>query len=110
MKKSIVDETKVLGQNIKRLRQSKGLTQAELGLKVGLTKDTISKFELAKTNITVRQLLLIRRELGVGIDELFLEDPTERYLKLVLSEKNIEALDRLLARVEKSGLFKIIRR
>ena len=110
MKKSIMDEAKVLGRNLKRTRQAQGLTQKELGRKVGLTGDSISKIERSGQNIGVRHLVLISRELAVGIDELFMEDPATIYLKLVLSEKNLRTLDMITARLKKMGLFKIVRR
>ena len=105
-----MDDLRILGRNIKRSRRSKGMTQKELGLKVGLAKDSISKVELAKQNIGIKQLVLIRKELGVGIDELLMEDPTAIYLKLVLSERNLKTLDMITARLKKLGLFKIVRR
>jgi len=67
-----IKEVLVLAQNLKRHRQSKGLTQKELGLKVGLTKDTISMLELGKQeNIGLKYLIMIRRELGIGMEKLF---------------------------------------
>jgi len=66
---------KTLAFNLKRLRQFKGLTQEELAKKVGLTKDTISKIELGKQeNVGFKYLISICKELGIGIEELFIKN------------------------------------
>jgi len=101
-----VDEIRIIGMNIRRYRQWKGWTQADLGLKVGLTKDTISKVELGKQNLNMRQLVSIQRELGVSPVELYLEDPEAVYLKLAFSGKDLERIDRITARLERLGILK----
>jgi len=89
-------DLKILGRNVKRSRQLKGLTQEELAKKVGLTKDTISKIERAKQeNIGMRYLILIQEELDIAMEELFMVDPEARIIKLVISDKNFENLERL---------------
>ncbi|MBA7710754.1 hypothetical protein ES703_119700 [subsurface metagenome] len=53
-------DLKILGRNIRRWRQFRGLTQQELAAQVGLGKDTISRVELAKQrNIGSNYLLRI---------------------------------------------------
>jgi transcriptional regulator with XRE-family HTH domain len=66
-----MDERKVLGKNLKRGRSSKGLSQKELGIKVGLRGETISNIELAKQgNIGLKYLILICREPGTDISSI----------------------------------------
>ena len=52
-------DTYITGSTIKTLREAKGLTQAELADKVGVTSKAVSKWETAKglPNITLIQLL-----------------------------------------------------
>ena len=72
----------IFGKNLQRWRQFRGLTQEELAVKVKLTKDTISKVELAKQhNIGLTYIILICQELDVKIEELFIKDPKFKYKK-----------------------------
>jgi len=67
--------TETFANNLKRLRQYRGLTQEELAKKVGLTKDTISKIELGKQeNVGFKYLISICRELDIRIEELFIKN------------------------------------
>ena len=94
------EEKDVLAQNLKRHRQSKGLTQKELGLKVGLTKDTISRLELAKQeNVGLKYIALICQELDISMEELFIKDFTYVPFKLVISDENFETLKALLKQI-----------
>lgn len=89
-------ETEILGKNIRRYRQFKGLTQTDLAKKVGLDKDAISKIELGeRKNPGLKHLILIHRELDVSMEELFMEDPTTKFIKLVLSDQNIQSIERI---------------
>lgn len=95
-------EALVLAQNLKRQRQFKGLTQKELGLKVGLTKDTISKIELGKQeNIGMKYMYLICKELDISMEKLFIKDFRYIPLELVISDENIGTMRALL----KQALF-----
>jgi len=94
-----MSERAILEKNIKRYRKFKGLTQGELAKKVGLTKDTISKIELGKQeNLGMKYLILIQEELDVTMGELFTENPEEKVIKFVISDKNFESLEKLLGR------------
>ena len=54
-----------IGDRIRKLRESKGLTQDELGRKIGTTKQTIFKYETGKIgNIPYSRLLDIATALG----------------------------------------------
>ena len=91
-------ETEILGRNIKRFRQFKGLTQGDLAKKIGLTKDTICKIELGEQkNPGLKYLIAIHKELGVSMEELFMEDPGEKVIKLLISDENVRSLKPLLA-------------
>jgi transcriptional regulator with XRE-family HTH domain len=62
---------KKLGDNIKSIRESKLMTQSELGFHCDLEKSTVSKFELGKGNPTFRTLLKIAKALDVSLTTLF---------------------------------------
>ena len=88
-----MDEREILAKNLKRYRSSKGLSQEKLGKKVGLRGETISNIELAKQrSIGLRYLVLISRELNIGLEELFIKNPDSIPIKLVISDENVQAL------------------
>ena len=95
-----MEKRKILGENIRRYRQFKGLKQEDLAKKVGLTNYTISNIELGKQpNVGLKYLILIHKELGVGMVELFMEDPEARFIKLVISDENVQSLKPLFAEI-----------
>ena len=88
-----MDEREVLAKNLKRYRSSKGLSQKELGIKVGMRAETISNIELVKQrNIGLKYLILICRELDIGVEELFLKNPDSVAFKLVISDENVQVI------------------
>ncbi|GGD29542.1 transcriptional regulator [Pontibacillus salipaludis] len=62
--------------NVKRLRLEKGdLSQTQLAKQVGVTRQTMNLIESEKYNPSIKICLLICRELGASLDQLFwLED------------------------------------
>ena len=53
-----------LGDNISKLRKKKGLSQEELGERIGVTRQTISNWELGETGPNPDQLKLLSKELS----------------------------------------------
>ena len=64
----------MLGENILKLRKSKGLSQEQLGEKVQVTRQTISNWELGETSPNPEQLKLLSKALNISIDELLEND------------------------------------
>ena len=60
-----------IGENIARLRKEKGLTQAELGEKLGVSNQAVSKWESGMTMPDVMLLPDLADIFGIYIDELF---------------------------------------
>jgi transcriptional regulator with XRE-family HTH domain len=54
-----------LGQNIKKLRLEKGISQEELALQAGLHRNYIGAVERGENNISVLKLVKITKVLGV---------------------------------------------
>ena len=97
-----MDELKTLGKNIRRLRRSADLTQSELGLKIDLSKDTLSKLELGKQeNIGMKHLILICRELGADMEQLFVKDAKSFSINITLSDGNARAIGEIVEQVKK---------
>lgn len=60
-----------LGNNIKQLRIKSGLTQEQLASRIGVSAQSISKWETGSTMPDITLLPIISSEFGVTIDELF---------------------------------------
>jgi transcriptional regulator with XRE-family HTH domain len=63
---------KIVGQNIKRIRLEKGLTQVDLVGKIETRIDTtnISRIEQGRTNATIHTLFKISQALEVPLSEI----------------------------------------
>lgn len=57
------------GYNIKLMRMKRGLTQAELGRRVGVTPSMITQIERGTKNMTVELANEIARVLGCNIED-----------------------------------------
>ena len=62
--------TYVTGTTIKQLRENCGLTQAELGERIGVSRKTVSKWETAKGLPDISLLQPLAQALGISVIEL----------------------------------------
>ena len=62
---------KFLGGRIREIRKSHGMTQEDLGDKAGLNPNYVGYVERGEKNMTVKNILVISRALGVPMAELF---------------------------------------
>lgn len=99
----------MLSDTIKSLRKKKGLSQAQIALKLGITQGAVSQWEIGKTEPSSDQLLALSKIFGVSVYELKgVEAPTpqkepatsggqsvEMYLQL--TPENREKIDELIA-------------
>lgn len=65
-----MDMRKLVGRNVKRIRQEKGLTQEQLAEVSGFSQQYISGLEQGRRNPTVVTLYELAMALGVGHTEL----------------------------------------
>jgi len=61
---------KKLGENIRRIRLAKGMTQGDLCRKLEVDRAYMSNVEAGKKNPTLATIDRIAKALGVSIDEL----------------------------------------
>lgn len=59
-----------IGRKIKETRKSLGMTGEQLGLRLGVTQQQISRYESGTTPMTIDILFLIVRALNVKIEEI----------------------------------------
>lgn len=92
------EEIMDLGNKILKLRKEKGYSQEELAEKLGVTRQTISNWELGSTHPNPEQLKGLSKILNVSIDELLDND-----IKAVIEEKvsNTEKLAGIIIKILK---------
>ena len=64
------NEAKKLGQNLKRIRKGKGISQGDIVRKLGMPKSFVSNIENGKTNPTLATIAKLAKALNVNIEEL----------------------------------------
>jgi transcriptional regulator with XRE-family HTH domain len=62
--------SKKLGQNLKRIRTQKGISQGDISRKLDMDRGYISRLENGMKNPTLSTIQKIADFLGVGIDDL----------------------------------------
>jgi putative transcriptional regulator len=66
----MVKPTKVMN-SIRALRDARGLTQAELAARVGVTRQTLIAIEGGRYSPTLELAFQLARVFGVGLDDVF---------------------------------------
>ena len=64
------DDAKKLGENLKRIRTKKNITQTELAKTLGVDKSFVSNIENGKTNPTLSTITNLAQTLEVSTNEL----------------------------------------
>jgi len=72
-----MDMRKLVGENVKRIRTKKGLTQEQFAVMSGFSQQYVSGLETGKRNPTVVTVFELASALGVGYLELM--RPTRNY-------------------------------
>ena len=74
------------------LRKSKGLSQDELGQRIGVSRQTISKWELAQSYPDFQRLVLLSDYFGLSLDALVKDIDVQDVREQNQSEKQIGAV------------------
>jgi len=64
------EQSKKLGENLKRIRIEKGMSQADICRELEVDKGYISNIEAGKQNPTLVTLARLAKALNVSVDEL----------------------------------------
>ena len=72
--KNYEDIIKLIAQNIKKIRTSKGLSVQEVAYRCDIERSNLSRLEAGKTNMTVKTICLICNALNVEISDLLKEN------------------------------------
>lgn len=85
---------KIFGENLKRMRIAKGLSQEELALKLGYTnRSSINKIEVGKNDMPRNKIAMAAQILGISPLEFFKSDMPE--VDLVTSEGTVIEINKL---------------
>ena len=63
-------EAQKLGDNLKRIRTEKGISQGDIARELEVDKSFVSNIENGKTNPTLATIAKIAKAIGVSVDEL----------------------------------------
>ena len=66
----MIDDAKRLGQNLKKIRTQKDITQVSIAKTLGVDRSFVSNIENGKTNPTLSTITNLAKALGVSTDEL----------------------------------------
>jgi len=69
------------GEKIKKARKKSGLTQSQLGDKLGVSASMLAQYETGKRNPKIETLLKISEAIGIPLDELIGLDNEEKQEK-----------------------------
>jgi len=64
------DEAQKLGENLKRIRTEKGISQGDIARALEMDKSFVSNIENGKTNPTLATIAKLAKAIRVSIDEL----------------------------------------
>lgn len=64
------DEAEKLGNNLKRIRTEKAITQGDIARSLGVSRGFVSNLENGKTNPTLATITKLAGAIGVTTDEL----------------------------------------
>lgn len=85
------------GERLRRLRTAEGLTQAELGRRIGRTVTAISKYESGAMKPTLEVAVDLAFQLRVTLDELFGYENKSNVSTFGLSDRQREIISELAA-------------
>ena len=81
-----------LGNKILELRKKQNITQEELAEKIGVTRQTISKWELGETAPDIKQAKVLAQLFNISLDELVCNNIKEENNNQKLRHLSIKAL------------------
>lgn len=90
-----------LGEHIQSLRKEKGLSQEALGEALGVTRQSISKWESDGAIPEIDKLISLSKLFGVTVGELLqVEDPAQAEVPLPheLTERELEAVEAIVSK------------
>lgn len=97
-----------IGSKLKTLRKGRGLTQQQLSEKIGLSRATISNYEVSRRTPHLSELKRLACFYGVSLDYFGIETKDERF-ELISRAKTVFC-DENIPKEEREELYKQIMR
>ena len=97
IKKVVIIMFEDFGERLRRLRSEEGITQAELGRRIGRTVTAISKYESGAMKPTLEVAVDLAFELRVTLDELFGYENKSSVSTFGLTDEEKNTVARLVA-------------
>ncbi len=99
-----------IGQRIKTLRIEKGLTQEDLGEKLGLDKGTVSKMERGENAPTAKTLIALKKLFGVSTDWILTGEGLKHPLEIDTDDEYGQGLLEMIndLKSNQSALIKVL--
>lgn len=94
-----------LGNMISSLRKRNNLSQEELAEKVGVTRQTISKWELEETAPDIKQALVLSKVFNVSLDELTNNDVSNILVDKVSNTERLAGITIKLLKIMGIGIL-----
>ena len=94
-----------LGNMISSLRKESGLSQEELAEKVGVTRQTISKWELEETAPDINQALILSKIFNVSLDELTNNDVSNILVEKVSNTERLAGITIKILKIMGIGIL-----
>lgn len=91
------------GENFKKLRKSRNLTQKEMGARIGLSKAVVSKYENGMGYPTYDVLIRIAQYFGVTTDYLLGVASGKTVDVSTLTDSQIDTIHQLIAEFNKAN-------
>ncbi|GAA0086678.1 helix-turn-helix domain-containing protein [Clostridium sp. MB05] len=95
------------------LRKQKGLSQDELGSKLNVSRQTISKWELGETTPELEKLIAVGDFFQISLDELVMDAKERESTKIDSSRKSnletiIDSIDREKVKISTKKISKVV--
>ena len=91
------------GENLKKLRTARGLTQKEFGERVGLSKAVVSKYENAMGYPSLDTLIKIAAYFGVSTDYILGAASKKTLDVSTLTDEQVEAINGVIAQFKNAN-------
>lgn len=75
------------GENLKRLRKERNLSQEQLSEMLNVSRQAISKWESNKTYPDIENLMLLRNIFNITLDDLLFDKNTDKIESMIESSK-----------------------
>ncbi|HDR9217349.1 TPA: helix-turn-helix transcriptional regulator [Burkholderia vietnamiensis] len=97
--RNVKDMVQGIGQRLAAVRRNRGWTQAVLGAKLGLEKESVSRLESGRVAMSIERLVMFCEALDVSVEQVLTEasvHPTDEARSLIASLKGLAPAQRAI--------------